>query len=105
MDRRKFLARFMGGAAGLGLAGAGAVAIHPPSKTSPVENASVSYQVKGFTCVTCATGLEVMLRDQTGVARAAASYPEATVAIGFDRNLTSEQAIKEFIAGCGFSVA
>ena len=28
------------------------------------ENRSVTYRVKGFTCVTCAVGLEVMLRQQ-----------------------------------------
>lgn len=84
----------MGTAAGLTLAEAA------PLK----ENKSVTYKVKGFTCVTCAVGLEVMLRALKGVTRAKASYPEANVAIGFDANLTSEKALKDFIANCGFSV-
>jgi len=45
------------------------------------------------------------LLEQKGVVRAAANYPEGTVLIGFDRSLTSEAALKEFIANCGFKVA
>jgi anaerobic selenocysteine-containing dehydrogenase len=105
MNRRKFLNRVMGGAAGtaagLGLAKAGLKLVD----AAPRENHSVAYQVKGFTCVTCATGLEVMLRQQQGVVRATASYPEAKVLIGFDKNHISEEAIREFIASCGFTVA
>jgi len=54
--------------------------------------------------MTCAAGLEAMLMGQPGVARVSASYPDASVVIGFDKNLTSEAALKEFIASCGFSV-
>jgi copper chaperone CopZ len=104
MNRRKFFARMMGATAGLGIVGAGSMAIYKADKIDPLENATVSYTVKGFACVTCATGLEIMLRELKGVARAHASYPDATVVIGFDRNLISEQALKEFIADCGFSV-
>jgi hypothetical protein len=46
-----------------------------------------------------------MLRGLKGVTRANASYPDRKVAIGFDGNLTSEKALKELIATCGFSVA
>jgi hypothetical protein len=60
-------------------------------------------ETQGFTCVTCAVGLKVMLRGLKGVTRAKASYPQANVAIGFDANLTSEKALKDFIANCGFS--
>ena len=105
MNRRKFLTNVMGATAGLGVAGAGTVAIRKLARSGPAENQTVHYRVKGFTCVTCATGLEVMLMQQPGVARAHASYPEETVMIGFDENLTSESTLREFIAGCGFSVA
>jgi Cu+-exporting ATPase len=104
MNRRKFLRNVVGGAAGVGLAGAGAMAIRRSSGSSVTENRSVSYHVRGFSCVTCATGLEVMLREQEGVARVQASYPDAIVVIGFDDKLTSESTLKEFIASCGFSV-
>jgi copper chaperone CopZ len=96
MLRRDFICRVT--AAGT----AGASLARP---VQPKENQSVTYKVKGFTCVTCAVGLEVMLRRQKGVTRANASYPESKVAIGFDKNLTSEKALKAFIVECGFSVA
>jgi Cu+-exporting ATPase len=105
MDRRKFLTCIMGITAGLGLAGADTAAFQKLARTGPAENQTARYKVNGFTCVTCATGLEVMLRELQGVISAHASYPEATVVIGFDQNLTSEQKLKDFIAGCGFSVA
>jgi Cu+-exporting ATPase len=105
MDRRKFLTHAVGTTAGIGLAGAGALAINQLSHTGPEENQSVTYKVKGFTCVTCATGLEVMLMRRPGVARASASYPDATVVIGFNQNLISETVLKEFITDCGFSVS
>lgn len=41
------------------------------------ETRCVTYAIRGFTCVSCAVGLEVMLRLQHGVARANASYPAA----------------------------
>jgi len=105
MDRRKFLGRVMTGVAGttvgIGVAKAG---LHL-GRASPIETRKVAYQVKGFSCITCATGLEVMLRQQKGVVRASASYPEATVVIGFDESLISEDRLKEFIVSCGFTVA
>lgn len=104
MNRRNFLNRAMGAAAGLGVAGASTAAINKLFQSGPKENRSLSYKVKGFTCVTCATGLEVMLLQQPGVARARASYPDATVVIGFDENLTSEETLRKFIASCGFSI-
>ena len=73
-------------------------------KTSPRETRSITYEVKGFSCITCATGLEVMLRQQKGVARANASYPEGRVVIGFDEALVSEDKLKSFIVECGFRV-
>lgn len=95
MDRRKFICRVtVGSAAGLSLA-----------EAAPKENRSVIYKVKGFTCITCAVGLEVMLRGLKGVARANASYPGAKVVIAFDSNLTTEKTLQAFIAKCGFSVA
>jgi|ERR1700724_438933 anaerobic selenocysteine-containing dehydrogenase len=102
MDRRKFLGRVMTGIAGttvgIGVAKSG---LHLTPASSQ-ETKTVTYEVKGFTCITCATGLEVMLLRQKGVVRASASYPDAKVLIGFDENLASEDKLKEFIASCGF---
>jgi len=95
MERRNFIC----GVGAIGTAGITA------ADAAARETTSVTWKVKGFTCVTCAVGLEVMLRQQKGVPRAKASYPQNSVAIGFDGKLTTEKVLKEFIAGCGFSVA
>jgi copper chaperone CopZ len=97
MNRRNFICQVTASSATAGISVASAAAAK--------ENRSVVYRVNGFTCVTCAVGVEVMLRGLKGVTRANASYPEKKVAIGFDRDLTSEKTLKEFIAACGFSVA
>jgi Cu+-exporting ATPase len=104
MDRRKFLSQIIAGAAGTTAAGLAATSVVTAVKPLK-ENRVVTWQVHGFTCITCATGLEAMLLQQKGVARASASYPEARVLIGFDDHLTSEEKLRRFIAGCGFSVA
>jgi copper chaperone CopZ len=95
MRRRDFICR---------VSAAGAAGASAANAAAANETRSVTYKVKGFTCVTCAVGLEVMLRQQKGVARANASYPESKVVIGFDGHLTTEKALKDFIADCGFSV-
>jgi copper chaperone CopZ len=66
---------------------------------------SVSFDVKGFTCVTCAVGLETLLREQKGVVKASASYEKATVLIEFNPALATKQSLKDSIASLGFRVA
>ncbi len=90
--RRRFLQS-------LTAASAGSLAL-----ASAKQRKSVTYHIQGFTCVTCAVGLEVMLRRQTGVLQAQASYPKATVQIDFDPTVVSERALHEYIAEMGFSV-
>lgn len=95
MDRRRFLSRLTAASAAVGLdVGCGAGVTR--------ANRRVVYQVRGFTCITCAVGLEVMLRGVRGVTEASASYAEGSVAIAFDEQLTSEDALKQFIGSCGF---
>ena len=96
MDRRKLITRIAAAGIGAGLAGCAAAA---------KEAAEVRYRITGFTCVTSAVCLEVTLRQHPGVTRASASYPERSVVIGFDRNLTTEKALQDLIRGCGFKVA
>ena len=93
MDRRNFLGRVAAVAA---VGSEAAVA-------APKETRSVTYDVRGFTCITCAVGLETMLAGLKGVTRAKASYPERTVAIGFNERAVSERSIKDFIQTCGFT--
>ena len=97
MDRRNFLCRLTAAtASGVGSAAADA---------GPKNTRTVTYPVKGFTCITCAVGLEVMLRGLKGVTRANASYPQATVVIEFDDHTIHEDGLKQFIQICGFTVA
>ena len=96
MFRRNFIRRMtLGGAAGLAAA----------ATTAAKSVKSVMYRIHGFTCVTCAVGLETLLRREPGIERAEASYPKATVVIEFDPARVSEKRLKELISEMGFSVA
>lgn len=75
------------------------------SATNSEETKIANFHVKGFTCITCAVGLEVVLREQKGIVRAKATYPEGKVVVGFDASITSDDAIKDFInKTTGFTV-
>lgn len=65
---------------------------------------TVTYMVKGFSCITCATGLDTMLSQQRGITSSKSTYPEGKVIIGFDPKKTNEQAIVTFINSLGFEV-
>ena len=45
---------------------------------------TVTYFVKGFSCITCATGLDTMLGQQKGMISSKSTYPEGKVTVGFD---------------------
>jgi len=87
MIRRDFIQRLtVAGATGLG-----------PVALRAENAAEVSFRVTGFTCVTCAVGLEVMLSKEPGVIRARASYPDRNVNIRFDAAKTNPRTLQEFI--------
>jgi Cu+-exporting ATPase len=65
---------------------------------------TVTYMVKGFSCITCATGLDTMLNRQKGINSSKSAYPEGKVTVGFDPRQTNEQAIVTFINSLGFKV-
>jgi copper chaperone CopZ len=67
------------------------------------EAQSICWHVTGFTCVTCAVGLETMLRKQKGVKWVRATYPEATVTIKYDPSSVTEDALRMFISDLGFA--
>jgi copper chaperone CopZ len=95
MFRRNFIQHITLASAGVGMASA--------EKVQAGENKTVTYSVTGFSCVTCAVGLDTMLRRQTGVIESKSSYPDATAAIKFNPNLVTEKSLKEFIAELGFT--
>lgn len=85
----------------IALAGAGGLAAIGAAEAGK-DQKMVTYRVKGFTCVTCAVGLEVLLQRQKGVVWAKASYPDATVMIRFDPKSVTEASLKSSIAEMGF---
>ena len=61
-------------------------------------------QVKGFTCPTCAVGLDTMLGKERGILSSRSTYPEGRVTVVFDPKESSEETIRGFIGEMGFSV-
>ena len=66
------------------------------------EKKTVTYRISGFTCITCAVGLETLLQKERGVVWAKASYPNSTATIMYHPKLTSESSLLEFIESTGF---
>ena len=62
------------------------------------------YRVKGFSCATCAVGLDTTPQKRPGVVWSHANYAEDSVAIKFDPREVSELSLRDFIEGTGFSV-
>ena len=106
MDRRRFISHITGATAVGAAANLDRTSARNASDETHAGNETrqVIYDVKGFSCITCAVGLEAMLRGFRGVTRAEASYPEHTVTIAFDEHVTNEDALEKFIGACGFSV-
>ena len=68
MFRRRFLQL-------LTMAGVGGLA--PLEAWQPAATKTVTYRVKGFSCITCATGLDTMLGQQKGITSSKSTYPKA----------------------------
>ena len=81
---------------------AGALAVFKVKRNAPAK--TVVYQVKGFTCITCAVGRDTMLRRQKGILSSESSYPGGKVVVHFDPDQTAESSIRGFIADTGFTV-
>ncbi len=94
MQRRRFVQMMT-------LAGVGTVAAAELAHGG--ETKTVAYRVRGFTCITCAVGLETMLREQKGVKWVKATYPEAKVTIQYDPSSVNEAQLRGFISELGFA--
>jgi copper chaperone CopZ len=76
----------------------------PLEAVSAAATRTVIYEVRGFTCITCATGLDTLLGQQKGVVSSKSTYPEGKVTVAFDPRQITEQGIVTFITDLGFTV-
>ena len=83
------------------MAGVGGLA--PLEGMAAEATKTVTYFVQGFSCITCATGLDTMLGQEKGIISSKSTYPEGKVTVSFDPKQTSEKAIIDFIASLGFA--
>jgi copper chaperone CopZ len=95
MIRRQFVQLV----AALGTTGVAAIAAADTTGTK-----MVTYVAKGFSCVTCAVGLDTMLQKQKGVSWSKSTYPDGIVKIKFDPREIKEESLKAFISEMGFRV-
>jgi Cu+-exporting ATPase len=89
MIRRKFIQKVTCGLAAIETATAAA-------------SKKVTYRITGFTCVTCAVGLDTMLKEKKGIVKSKSSYPDKTSVIEFKPDAVTEVEIKQFIEELGF---
>lgn len=87
------------------------VALSSVGALSPVETiaaagprATLVLQVKGFTCPTCAVGLDTLLGKKRGIVSSHSTYPGGKVTVVFDPKESSEESIRELIVEMGFTV-
>jgi copper chaperone CopZ len=83
------------------IATAGGIA--PLEAISAGAGRTVTYRVKGFSCITCATGLDTILHQQKGITSSKSTYPEGIATVIFDPEQIDEKAIAAFITGLGFT--
>ena len=83
--------------------GATSVAALASASTKGTKN--VTYLVKGFSCITCAVGLDTMLQKKQGIAWSKSTYPDGIVKVQFDPEKVTEEQIRSFIGEMGFTVA
>lgn len=106
MIRRHFLKlATLSGATGLASFGALEALREDPTESSAdtKRTRTVRWHVRGFTCVTCAVGLETLLRREPGVVAAEATYPQGMVTIQYRPDLVDEDALRSSIAELGFT--
>jgi copper chaperone CopZ len=95
MIRRRFLQL-------VAVSGAGALAFEASGMGT---SRTMIYQVRGFTCPTCAVGLDTLLSKQKGILSSESTYPEGKVTVKFNQDVVTEKSIEAFIAEMGFTVA
>lgn len=104
MIRRQFIKlATLTGATGLASFGAIEAFREDTAPTSSKDLSMVTWHVRGFTCVTCAVGLETLLRREKGVVTASATYPQGIVTIQYHAGLVTQDELRSAIAELGFT--
>jgi Cu+-exporting ATPase len=83
----------------------GAAALAPLEALAKPDHITMVYQVKGFSCITCAVGLDTLLRKEKGILSSESTYPEGKVTVSFDPEARAEDSIRALITDMGFTVA
>lgn len=106
MIRRQFI-KFatLTGATGLASFGTLEALRDDLTKSNPdaKQTRTVTWHVRGFTCVTCAVGLETLLRREKGVVSANATYPQGMVTIHYHPEVVNSNKLRSMIAELGFT--
>ena len=99
MIRRRFLqmAALSGASALAPLEGVAAAAASTAAKTAV-------FQVKGFSCPTCAVGLDTMFTRTKGIVSSHSTYPEGKVSVQFDQGTIELAKVRAVITDAGFTI-
>jgi Cu+-exporting ATPase len=103
MIRRKFLQLVALSGAGA-LAPIGALAGAQSSADTNARGKTTVFQVKGFSCITCAVGLDTMFTRTKGIVSSHSTYPEGKVTVQFDPGSINEVAVRAVITEAGFVI-
>ena len=87
------------------LALSGSTAIAPLQAIASSTARTVIFQVKGFTCVTCAVGLDTMMARNKGVVSSQSTYPEGRVTVRFNPATIHLETLKAVITDAGFTIS
>jgi copper chaperone CopZ len=104
MIRRKFLQLVALSGAGA-LAPLGAIAGTAAAADANARGKTAVFQVKGFSCITCAVGLDTMFSRTKGILSSHSTYPEGEVTVRFDPGSINEAAVRAVITDAGFTIA
>ncbi len=91
MIRRNFIQHLALASTGAGMAAA-----------SATKKETITFRVKGFTCITCAVGLDTLLGREPGVILCKSDYAQARTTVEFDPSKTTASSIRKFISEMGF---
>jgi len=99
MIRRRFLQM-------AALSGASALAPLEAIATTAANAAAKTavFQVKGFSCPTCAVGLDTMFTRTKGIVSSHSTYPEGKVTVRFDPGVINEAQVRAVITDAGFTI-